>query len=115
MLNELVLENFRCFEKSTIPLKHLSIIVGANNAGKSSVIEALRIVSLVVNRMGRLTFSRVPDWLDAPKSYRGMSPSLDGQPIKFKGVFHQYNDDAPATITAKFDDRTTIRVYIGKK
>jgi predicted ATP-dependent endonuclease of OLD family len=64
--------------------------------------------------MGHLSFRPVPDWLDAPKSYRGVSPSLDLQPIKLKGVFHQYNLP-PATVTAKFDNNVAIKVYIGEK
>ncbi len=46
MLSELRLENFRCFEDHTIPLRPLTIIVGRNNAGKSTIVEALRIVSI---------------------------------------------------------------------
>lgn len=112
MLKELILENFRCFEKSRIPLKPLTIVVGANNAGKSTVIEALRLVALITNRLGRLPFHNVPDWLTIPKAYRGMSPSIEGQPLKIQGIFHQYNDP-PAKITAKFDTACSIELYIG--
>ncbi len=90
MLSKLTIENFRCFERSTIPLKELAIVVGANNAGKSTVVEALRIISIVVNRLGRLPFHPVPEWLQIPKAYRGMSPSTEGQPLKLLGMFHQY-------------------------
>lgn len=112
MLSELVLENYRCFERSSIPFKQLTIIVGANNAGKSTVVEALRLVSLVVNRLGRLPVHPVPDWLDVAKAYRGVRPSLEGQPLKFRGVFHQYNDP-PARIVAHFDNGCHIEVYLG--
>jgi hypothetical protein len=114
MLSKLTIENFRCFEKSTIPLKQLSIVVGANNnAGKSTVIEALRLVSVVVNRLGRLAFHPVPDWLSIPKAYKGMSPSMAGQPIKFRGIFHQYNEP-PAKITAAFAEGCRIEVHLGE-
>jgi len=112
MLSELILENYRCFERSSIPLKRLTIIVGANNAGKSTVVEALRLVSLVVNRLGHLPIHSVPDWLDLSKAYRGVRPSLEGQSLKFRGVFHQYNDP-PAKITARFDNGCAVEVYLG--
>jgi len=114
MLSKLTIENFRCFQRSTIPLKQLAIVVGANNAGKSTVIEALRLVSLVANRLGRLPFHPVPDWLELPKAYRGMSPSTEGQPLKFRGVFHQYNEP-PAKIRAAFENGCSIDVHLGEE
>ncbi len=45
MLTELRLINFRCFKDHVIPLRRNTIIVGKNNAGKSTVIDALRLVS----------------------------------------------------------------------
>jgi predicted ATP-dependent endonuclease of OLD family len=66
MLTQLRLKNFRCFDDHTIPLRPTTIIVGRNNAGKSTIVEALRLVSLVENRYGALNFTSPPDWLDIP-------------------------------------------------
>ncbi|MDD5272083.1 MAG: AAA family ATPase, partial [Methylovulum sp.] len=44
MLNSLVIKNFRMLEDfSVAKLGRLNLIVGKNNSGKSSVLEALRI------------------------------------------------------------------------
>ena len=50
MIESLILQNFRCFHKHEIPFREKTIIVGKNNAGKSSIIEALRLVSIVSER-----------------------------------------------------------------
>jgi AAA15 family ATPase/GTPase len=50
MLNEITLQNFKCFNNNVIPFRPITIVVGRNNAGKSTIIEALRLVSLVANR-----------------------------------------------------------------
>lgn len=71
MIKKLRLQNFRCFNDHIIPLRPTTIIVGRNNAGKSTIIEALRLISIVVSRYQSLNFSSVPDWLEIPKSYRG--------------------------------------------
>ncbi len=47
LLKKLELENFKCYQRASIPFKDLAIIVGANNAGKSCLIESLRLVSKV--------------------------------------------------------------------
>ena len=40
-LRELLIQNFRCLEDITIPLDDLTVLIGANGAGKSSVLRAL--------------------------------------------------------------------------
>lgn len=44
-LTSLSLRNFRAFEEATIRLAPITILVGPNNAGKSSIISALRVLS----------------------------------------------------------------------
>jgi hypothetical protein len=114
MLVRLRLENFRCFRDSSIPLRPTTIIVGANNAGKSTVVEALRLLAIVVNRAPHLPFQPVPRWLDAPKSYRGVSPSLDNEDFNFENLFHRYSEP-PASIIADFSSGARVEVYIGGK
>jgi hypothetical protein len=112
MLKEVTLQNFKCFSKHSIPLRPTTIVVGRNNAGKSTIIEALRLISLVVNRLPHLTIHDVPRWLDIPIVNRGVSPSIDHQDLDFRNVFHRYGDP-PAKITASFNTGITITIYIG--
>ena len=115
MLKELYLQNFRCFDKHTLELRSTSIIVGANNAGKSTAIEALRILSLVMNRYGSLNFLNVPDWLidsDMSVMDRGVSPSLKGIEFNTLSIFHNLGKH-PAFIRGVFDEGFTVEIYIG--
>jgi hypothetical protein len=75
-------------------------------------VEALRLVSIIVNRLGHLRVADVPRWLDIPIVNKGVVPSLDHQDFDFSNVFHRYGDP-PAKITASFDTGLTIIVYIG--
>lgn len=45
MLNELYIENFKCFEKLTLPLRPLTLLSGTNGGGKSSVIQSLVLIA----------------------------------------------------------------------
>jgi predicted ATPase len=114
VLSELVLSNFRCFKDHTIPLRDKTIVVGRNNAGKSTIAEALRLVSLVVDRYRSLAYSNPPSWLELHKRCRGVAPSLDNQDFNFDKIFHRY-DDPPAVVTARFVDGATVTVYVGPK
>ncbi len=112
MLVELILQNFKCFSRHAIPLRPLTIVVGRNNAGKSTIIEALRLVSLVANRLEHLPLHDVPNWLDIASVNVGVTPSLENQDFNFSSVFHRYGDP-PAKIVARFDTGITIVIYVG--
>lgn len=113
MLTSLRLENFRCFKDHIVPLRPTTIIVGRNNAGKSTIVEALRLVSLIAGRAPHLNFSDVPPWLDLPKSYRGVSRSLRGFEFDFTTAFHRYGEP-PAIITAQFSNGGSMQIFIGR-
>jgi len=56
MITQLRIKNYRCFEDHTVTFKDTAIIVGPNNAGKSTIIEALRLVSIITNRFRCIGF-----------------------------------------------------------
>lgn len=112
MIKHLHLRNFRGFEDHHVPLHKNTIIVGKNNAGKSTIVEALHLLSLVVNRYQRLEFRQVPRWLDIPRRERGVSPSLRNTEINLDSVFNNYADP-PAIISAELDSGAIVKIYIG--
>ncbi|MDF2960468.1 MAG: hypothetical protein K0S39_2203 [Paenibacillus sp.] len=112
MIKEIILNNFRCYSSHTVPLKSTAIIVGKNNAGKSTIVEALRIISLVAQRYRNLTYNEPPKWTGHPKTLKGVSPSLKGMEINFESVFHRYGTP-PASLKASFISGEEIEVLIG--
>jgi hypothetical protein len=112
MLSRLTLENFRGFARHTVPFRTRSVLVGPNNAGKSTIAEALRLVALVTARFGNANFREVPKWLDLGKAYRGFAPDLDRTEFDFGRAFHRYNEP-PAVVRADFANGTRLEIYIG--
>ena len=110
MITELYLQNFKCFDRHTIALKGRTIIVGANNAGKSTIIEALRLISIITARYRAISFRGVPSWIELPKRTQGIIPSLRGIEFSFTNLFNQYADP-PALIRAKFASGEVIKVH----
>ncbi len=107
------MQNYRCFDDHTILLEPNTVIVGKNNAGKSSVIEALRLVAAVVNRRGA-TFVRAPKWLDLPSFRVGIAPGISQLGLNLSAVFHRYGNP-PAIITATFVGGAVITMYVGRE
>lgn len=114
MLTELRLQNFRCFSDHSVPLKPTSIVIGRNNAGKSTLVDALRLVAIVVARYKFLGYHVPPGWADIPRRELGVSPSLKGMEFNFRTVFHRYGDP-PSIITASFHDGSSVKVYLGSE
>ena len=112
MIKQLNITNFRCYEKSTITFNGTSILVGRNNAGKSTLIEALKIISSVTRKYKTLRFVAPPDWVVREPSY-GVSPNVENMNISDRGIFHMYGNP-PAIVEAIFTNGTSIKAYVGE-
>lgn len=111
MRKKVILNNYRCFSNSELSLKNISIIVGSNNAGKSTVIEALRIIAIVSQKFRYSSYSVAPKQL--PQIFStGINVNIDSLKIDLRTIVHQYQEDVPAQITAQFDNNVKIVVYL---
>lgn len=111
MLDSIQLINFRRFDNHLIRFRPTTVVVGANNAGKSTIIEAIRLVSLVANRHGNLNFTKAPDWIDAPAAGFGVSPSLRDLNTNLATVVNTATGP-PAQVVAKFTEGQTVHIYV---
>lgn len=114
MLNRLELKGYRGFEDHSLELRPLTIVVGHNNAGKSTIVEALRILSIVTARIGGLNFRQPPPWTGLRRADRGVSPSLAGLGLQFDTVSHRYSD-APAQAIATFITGESIHLLVSSE
>ena len=113
MLKKLRLRNYRGFKDHELPLKDLTVIVGQNNAGKTTLVEALRLLSIVVSRYRNLHYRQPPQWADLPRYRLGVSPSMQNLDINFESIPHRYDyDPAPVNIDCWFDNGSSISIYI---
>ncbi len=97
-LKQLVLHNFRCFEKLEVEFHdRLTVIVGANGAGKTTVLEAAAVAA------GTLLYSfdgirlRTIDKNDAHNKYYSMGSVIDVQPQYPVEMFAYGNIDGKMT------------------
>ena len=114
MIKSLTLTNYRCFKKHEVTFRDMNIIVGANNAGKSTLVESMRLLSLVVNKHQGLSYNRPPSWTDLSARFAGVSPALGDIDLRGGSVFYRYGDP-PAVISAEFPNGNSVEVYVGPK
>ena len=111
MLTKIRIKNFRGFDDHELPMGPMTLIAGRNNAGKSTVIEALRFIALATARYQTVTYDDPPDEFNLHYTYRGISPSLRDLAFDSLNLFHQYGEP-PAIISAEFQDIGSITVYL---
>jgi energy-coupling factor transporter ATP-binding protein EcfA2/predicted ABC-type ATPase len=109
MISEIRLINFRGFDDHIVPLRPFTIIVGRNNAGKSTIVEALRLISIVVGRYKGI-LADIPTHWTFPRTRKGVQPYKDLE-INTQSIFHRYSDP-PASIIATFSSGEIIRITI---
>lgn len=105
-------ENYKCFEKSQISFKDISIIVGKNNAGKSTIIEALRLVALASRRAQTAIYTDPPKSLELPLAYKGFKLAVDKIKIDIRGAVYYYKDNETARISATFANNAKLTIHI---
>lgn len=111
---KLIIRNYRCFDSLEIDFKDLSIIVGKNNSGKSTLIEVLRIVSILVNRASSINYVTPPAWIKGKKmDFVGIMPSIENLDISTKNIFYLYGNQ-PAIVNVFFNNDVRLDIYIGE-
>ena len=98
--------NFKGFERFSLALEPMTMLVGPNNAGKSTIIGAFRALSVALRRAR----SRKPEVLRRSGGYqRGYSITTAEIPISLENARHNYSDsDAVAAFT--LSNGRTIRL-----
>lgn len=114
MLRSISLTNFRGFSEHRIEFGKEAILIGQNNAGKTTAIEALRVLSVAQLRVHTAQFTACPQWLDGHCTGAGFRFSLETIDFDFANVQHSYDTARPAIIRAKLTNNNEIDVYIGQ-
>ena len=102
ILQKIQLENFKCYQKATILFKDLTVIVGQNNAGKSCLIEALRLVAKAAQYAKRKTYISAPKEFDLPLNIKGFKIDTQKLKIDLNLIIYYYVSAKFAKVTAFF-------------
>ncbi|MBS1874317.1 MAG: AAA family ATPase [Acidobacteria bacterium] len=113
MLRTLRLQDYRCFDDHTVTFHPGTVVVGRNNAGKSTIVEALHLVAAVVNRKSA-TFTQPPADSELPGFQRCIIPRISHLGLNLRTAFHRYGDP-PAVLTANFTGNATVTIYVGRE
>ena len=115
MLKSIRIKNYRCFSNSSMTFKKITVVVGCNNAGKSTLIEALRMASFAARKYKTATYKDAPDSLHLPTATKGFRVAVEQLNIDLTSVVYQRQEDVNAEITVCFDSGARIVVYANER
>lgn len=104
--------NFKAFEDFTLNIGSFNILVGPNNAGKSTIISAFRILSAGVRRAN----ARKAHLIQGPTGAT-MAHTLDLAPLSVAGenVFFNYDDSEAGIVRFELSNRYSLTLYFPEK
>jgi hypothetical protein len=103
---------FKAFERFALHLRHFNILVGPNNAGKSTILAAFRILAAAL----RIALSRKPEVVRGPSGNSfGHFINLAGASVAEENIFFNYDDSKAATVVFTLSNRNVLRLYFPEK
>ncbi|MCJ2074156.1 ATP-binding protein [Methylobacterium sp. E-016] len=100
--------NFKAYKRFRIDLNHFNILVGPNNAGKSTILAAFRILSAGLRRASARKATPVigPNGLTM-----GYDVDLSLISIAEENIFYNYDSSTPASVCFRLSDAKILTLY----
>ncbi len=99
--------NYKALRNFSVSLRRFNILVGPNNAGKSTILGAFRILAEGIRKAN----SRKPEALQiAGSSEWGYRINLENLPISTENVFTDYDEENPAKIEFRISNRNRLEI-----
>ncbi|HEV2079203.1 MAG TPA: AAA family ATPase [Allosphingosinicella sp.] len=114
MIKSVALKNFRGFRDHTVDFTPFCLLIGQNNAGKTTLIEALRIASTALKKAESAQFIMAPDALAPDLTGAVYRFSLDTLDIEHRGIHYNYEASDPAIIKVRYTNNCSIIVALGE-
>lgn len=105
--------NYKSFKQYSVTLNSFNILVGPNNAGKSTVIGSLKILAEGL----RKARTKKPILINSPNGNQilGYEIDLSQVPVATENVFYNYDDSVPAIIRFRLSDNSYLQIFFPAK
>lgn len=111
IITSISFNNFKALEKYVVHLKHVNILVGPNNSGKSSILDALRILQGALRYASK--YKPVVIKLPDNKVTYGYIIPKSSIPIAIEHIHSNYNDE-PTVLTYKIEGGKKLVIIFNK-
>lgn len=114
MIKSLRLINFRGFVDHTVEFAPFTLLTGQNNAGKTTIIEALRVISVAQSKTKNARYENAPSEFDQFVTGAVFRFSLKTIDFDESNIHHNYRTNEPAIIKMTLTNNCKVTVYLGR-
>jgi energy-coupling factor transporter ATP-binding protein EcfA2 len=104
--------HFKAFDSFTLNLRPFNILVGPNNAGKSTILAAFRILAAAMRRAS----TRKAEIVRGPL---GLAPGhkidLSAVSVAEENIFYNYDDSRPASVRFRLSNKNELLLYFPER
>lgn len=109
---QVVFRHFKAFRSFTLRLRHFNILVGPNNAGKSTILAAFRVLAAGMRTANQFKPQIVP----SPDGEAfGYVVDLSAISIGEENIFFEYDDSSPASVNFKMSNGNELELYFPER
>ncbi len=101
-------KRFKAFETFSLHLRHFNILVGPNNAGKSTILTAFRILASALRRASTRTSEVIPGPLGPALGY---NIDIKETSVAEENIFYNYDASTPASVTFTLSSGNELRLH----
>ena len=106
--SRVVFNRFKAFQSFSLHLRRFNIMVGPNNAGKSTILAAFRILAAGLRKAN----TRKPQIVSGPEGQSlGYFVDLAALSIGEENIFYDYDESKPATVTFTLNNKKNLVLY----
>lgn len=103
---------FKAFDSFSLSLKQFNIVVGPNNAGKSTILAAFRILAAGLRKAN----SRKPSFVRfRGATVRGYDVDLASISVAEENLFFNYDDEESAWVRFTLSNKSTLTLYFPER
>lgn len=113
-LKSINIKNYKCFENVSFRLKDINILIGENNAGKSTTVEAIKLVAFAIDKLYSGKFIECPTFISENLRDRCINLNIDTLLIDISLCTYKFRGGV-SVITGYFDSNLKVVVYIHNK
>ena len=103
----IIFKNYKALKTFSVTLNEFNVLVGPNNAGKSTIVGAFRILSEGMRKARSKKAAHIPSSKIMEKGY--LVP-LEDLPVATENIFTNYDDSDPAIIEFTFSSGNKLKL-----
>ncbi|MEQ1890607.1 MAG: AAA family ATPase [Alphaproteobacteria bacterium] len=101
-------KRFKALNNFTFKIRHFNILVGPNNAGKSTILMAFRILAAALRKANY----RKPEIVVGPQGAAyGYPIELSTTSVAEENIYYNYDDSEPASVTFQLSNKNQLVLY----